>query len=595
MHNKRTAFLGRRHHAVQVVLAAICIVLFSVVLLAFIAPLLSAISPLAHGATSGAAKEINSSLHPRFSSYLSDFFNSTLFKITLFTFEESLASTVIALLVGLPTAFFVAKKKFFGRKLLLASSSVPLCIPSLIVALGYVSTFGMSGYVNDLLMHVLHTNEPPLTFLYSFWGIVITQGFYNFPLIMATVADSWSMLPSEQAEGARLLGASELRIFRTITLYQLLPSIISACIPVFLYSFFSFMIVLLFGATGCTTLEVAVYHSARSTLDFSSASQYALVETVSAFIMVFLYGVIENKAARSRGVTFSSEKQARSVPSRKELLPLVILLFVIAVFFFVPLISIAISSFAPHRATGGTFGDISTNSLSASEALLTSFIEHLSSWRKLFSLKGFLPAVRTTLLTALATGLLCTVTAFVYAVFLRTSKSFSSNEATSARIKLQNTLLRTLPLLPMAVSSVVIGVGMTLLVKRGTTATLILAQAALYWPFAFRQIYTPLSKMPDSILDASRLLSPYKLDGVFRVCVPYSFRSLVSAFGFCFAMSAGDATLPLVLAIPRFDTLSLFTYRLAGSHHFSEACASGLLLGLLCAVVFAFATKMKEK
>jgi thiamine transport system permease protein len=55
-------------------------------------------------------------------------------------------------------------------------------------------------------------------------------------------------------------------------------------------------------------------------------------------------------------------------------------------------------------------------------------------------------------------------------------------------------------------------------------------------------------------------------------------------------MSAGDATLPLVLALQKFDTLSLFTYRLAGSYRFPEACASGLVLGLICMTVFSVAS-----
>src|SRR5574344_1788987 len=136
-----------------------------------------------------------------------------LLKIIAFTFEESLASTLLSLVVGITAAFFVSKRNFWGRKLLLSTASVPLCIPALIVALGYVSTFGMAGYVNTLLMSLFSLKHPPLTFLYSFWGIVIAQGFYNFPLIMATVGDTWSTLPPEQAENARLLGATEFRVF----------------------------------------------------------------------------------------------------------------------------------------------------------------------------------------------------------------------------------------------------------------------------------------------------------------------------------------------------------------------------------------------
>ena len=153
-----------------------------------------------------------------------------------------------------------------------------------------------------------------------------------------------------------------------------------------------------------------------------------------------------------------------------------------------------------------------------------------------------------------------------------------------------NIFLKVVPMLPMSISSVVVGVVITLIVRRGNVVCLILAQSALSWPLAFRVIYLNMSKISDDLLDSSLILSKNKLDLLFRVLLPVCFPSLISAFGFCFAVSAGDTTLPLVLAIPKFDTLSLFTYRLAGAYRFNEACASGVILGLICAVVFAAAS-----
>jgi thiamine transport system permease protein len=548
--NQETVIRIRRRtfSAIELTTSLLAGILAAIVIFAFLAPL--------------AAIPLNSVIH---SSGTSTAFGSTgysfqsLLKIILFTFEQSLASTALSLLIGLPAAFFIAKRNFLGRKLLMSTASIPLCIPSLIIALGYVSTFGMSGYMNTLLMKLFSLREPPLTFLYSFWGIVVAQGFYNFPLVMATVANTWNALPSDQADSARLLGASEFRVFRTITVNQLLPAIVSSCIPVFLYCFFSFMIVLLFGATGCTTLEVAVYHSARSTLDFKSASLLACIETTAAFGMLLSYAFIENKSSRNKGISFSNEFNSRSSISKKEFLPSFIFFIIIFIFFIMPLLAIAISSFTSKRTATLTFT--------------------LDIWKKLFTTPGFFSSVYTTIRTALIVSVLCTTTAFVYALFVRLVDPLG-----------KNALLRTIPLLPMAVSSVVMGLGMTLLVRRGTSLALVLAESALSWPFAFRQIYAPLVKIPQQVIDAATILSRNKFDAIFHVYIPYSIKGILSALGFCFAISAGDATLPLVLAIPHFDTLALFTYRLAGSHQFSASCASGLVLGILCSVLFSLTT-----
>ena len=73
---------------------------------------------------------------------------------------------------------------------------------------------------------------------------------------------------------------------------------------------------------------------------------------------------------------------------------------------------------------------------------------------------------------------------------------------------------------------------------------------------------------------------------VVNVFLPLCKTGVLSAFGFCFSSSAGDTTLPLVLAIPKFTTLSLFTYRLAGAYKFNEACAAGSVLAIICAGFF---------
>ena len=155
-------------------------------------------------------------------------------EVFVYTLKTAFLSTLVASIIGVGAAYYTSHKKFAGRKFLLSLSAVPLCVPPLIVALGYVSFFGINGTVNTAL-------NTSLTFLYSTTGLVLAQGFYNFPLVTGIVHDAWEQLPKENENAARLLGAGEGRIFFTITLRQLSGAIGAACIPVFLFCFFSFM------------------------------------------------------------------------------------------------------------------------------------------------------------------------------------------------------------------------------------------------------------------------------------------------------------------------------------------------------------------
>ena len=122
-------------------------------------------------------------------------------------------------------------------------------MPPLVIALGYVSFFGVNGIVSGWLKAIANAaggHFDGLTFLYTTLGVVVAQGFYNCPLVTRIVNDAWERLPRDNENAARLLGAGEGRIFFTITLPRLSGAIAAACIPVFLFCFFSFMIVLLF-------------------------------------------------------------------------------------------------------------------------------------------------------------------------------------------------------------------------------------------------------------------------------------------------------------------------------------------------------------
>ncbi len=460
------------------------------------------------------------------------FYNAkNIFYIFRYTLMESVCSTLIALVIGLPGAFFISQRSFLGKGLLRSFSALPLCMPALVTALGYIMAFGTSGYINKLF------------FLYSFTGIIITQGFYNFPLIMTTVANAWSSLDRTQEEAALLLGASPTKVFFTITIVRLLPSILSACVPVFLFCFFSFMIVLMFGAPGGTTFEVAIYHAGRANLDFTGAARLSIAETFSALGILFLWSLSEKKSLSSTGLSQRREREKVQSLGKKDIPFFAAFILTVTVFFVLPFASIIISSL------------------------------NVQTWKNVFSMPRFLTAILNTLTIGAVTSVFSTAAALSYALLTMNKKN--------------QFLKSVLPMLPMAVSSVVMGIGFAATFKRSSPLTLILAQTALYWPFAYRQIKNHLEKIPPTTRDAALILSETKLDALFKVYIPYAKRGIIHSLALTLALSAGDATLPLVLALPNFTNIPLMTYALAGSYRLPESCVCALILGAICMTLFS--------
>lgn len=475
-----------------------------------------------------------------------------------FTVKQAFCSSAFALVIGLPLAFFVAKRKFLGKGVLNFLSSIPYCMPTLLVVLGFVMFYGMNGTLNKFLVGVgtffgiAKEKIPQFTALYSFWGIVLTHGFFNFPIIMRMCSDAWATIPTNQAEAAKLLGASEWRIFRTITVFQIAPAVASSFMLVFLYCFFSFIIVLMFGSVGCSTMEVEIFQAIRSSFDVPLAIRLTIIETVVALFFVLLFSQIEKKAKRNTGIK-SKRVLLKPVTSKCEKICLSILLFVVFLFLIMPLLMI--------------------------------FAKAFSTFSQVFSRKTFWPAVKNTVIVAFFTGFLCTILGSCYALFVHKIDR-----------KKQNHILRTiLPMIPMAVSPIAIGLFLILLIGKGSVFSLVIVQSLLTWPFAYRQIIASLNRLPLSLEESLSLLSFKRIDKFRRFYFPLCYRSFICAFAFSFAISAGDASLPLVLAIPKFDNLSLFIYRLAGSYRFDQACAAGCVLALLTAGVYFVATYFQKE
>lgn len=490
-----------------------------------------------------------------------------------FTLSQALLSSALAVAIGIPAGFFVARRDFPGRRALLAASGVPLCVPPMIVTLAFVLFYGRQGALNAFLMGAFGLRNPPVTFLYSFAGIVVAHGFYNFPVVLRTVSQVWERLPREEEEAAVLLGASPFRVFRTVTLPRISGAILSSATLVFLYCFFSFIIVMTFGGIGGTSLEVELYRAARSSFDFRMAGAIAIAETVPALLLVVLYSRLGRRLSADTEGT-RPPRPRRAPRGIAEWLALAGYLAFILAFFAGPLLSILVRSFV---VPSGAFTSSNGNSLG------------FGQWVLLLSRSNFASAVVNTVRVAVPVALISTAAAIAYALAEDAFRDVFQRER-------QPLALRVAPLAPLAVSSVALGFGWGLLAPRGDALVLVLAQSAIAWPFAWTQVRSSLDRIPQSVRDAASLVSSSRLDAAFRVKLPLASRGIVSAAAFSFAISAGDASLPLVLSMGEFENLPLLLFRLAGSYRFSEACACAVVLALICGVVFfAMDSGGKEK
>lgn len=108
-----------------------------------------------------------------------------------FTLWQALLSTALTLLIGLPTAYLFARYQFAGKPLLLALTTIPFILPTVVVAAGFNALLGPNGWINLGLMGLFNLSSPPIQFLNTLSAILLAHVFYNTTIVIRVVGNAW--------------------------------------------------------------------------------------------------------------------------------------------------------------------------------------------------------------------------------------------------------------------------------------------------------------------------------------------------------------------------------------------------------------------
>jgi molybdate transport system permease protein len=178
-----------------------------------------------------------------------------------------LAATVITFFLGIAAARWMARYSGRWKSLVDGLFILPLVLPPTVVGFGLLLLFGKNGPLGQLLA-LINT-----TVVFSWPATVIAAAVMSFPLMYMTARGGFEQVDINFENAARTLGASEWRIFWTVTLPIAWPSVAAAAILAFARSLGEFGATLMLAGNipGKTaTIPVAIYfdiqagHTARA-------------------------------------------------------------------------------------------------------------------------------------------------------------------------------------------------------------------------------------------------------------------------------------------------------------------------------------------
>ncbi len=447
------------------------------------------------------------------------------------TLLQASLSSLLVLVLALMFGSFFSRFSFRGKPWLEAILSIPFVVPVLVAGLGFLGLFGAKGWIYNL--------EGTL------WLVLLANIFYNLGLAIRFVMTALGSRSLELEDVARLEGATTWQVWRFVTLPLALPSAFIGAGFTFLYTFASFGVPLLLGGSVFATVEVEMYLSIQR-LELEVAAGLALLQFLITFGAAWLVTSFEGRHSQSQN--FDAYRPKATGWTRGALIGSIGFLVLLT---FAPLLTVLIKSV--WSPTGLT----------------------LRHYQQLFAVSS--SVFQISLSTAIWNNLRFAALALAVAIPLGISYAL-------AVWRSKNNFLDALSLLPLAISSTLLGVAYLVSYPSlsASLPLLIAVYALTAYPLITRATLAALRQLEPEMLQAASLDGANRWQEFWFILLPLIEPSIRSGIALAFAVVVGEFAATLMLSRPEWATLTTLIYqRLARPNQIGEASALAVLLLLL--------------
>ena len=441
-------------------------------------------------------------------------------------------TSVITLILGVSTAWFVTVYNFPFRKYFEWMLILPLAIPTFINAIAYV---GLTDYAGPLRIFLRWLGIDTYMDVMNHTGAIIIMSLVLYPYVYVTSRSAFLLQSASLIEVARTLGQSLGKTFRKVALPIARPSIFAGLILVVMEVLNDYGLVSYFGIP---TFTAGIFRSWLALDDFPTALFLSML--VLGFVLILF--IIEFLANQNKKVTHNKEdrKFSRLTPKNK---------WVIFVLCFIPFLL----------------------------GFIVPVIQLIWWFTLSFSNDIWLRLMRLTSNTAL----LGTISG-IFIISLGIILGYTFRMANKKGIQ---PILSKIPFLGYAMPGAVIAVGIVAFILfvnpsyiySGITA-LIFGYTVRFFAVGFGLIESGFEKIPEQIDDAAVSLGSSPLRNLFSIHIPILKPILISAFIMVFVDVTKELPLTLILRPFNYETLATNAFQYAKDEMASRSASSSLLI-----------------
>ncbi len=189
---------------------------------------------------------------------------------TIRSLQIGLATSVLALALGVPLSFALVRGKFPARWLLDRLTMAPIVVPTIVFSVAIYGLFAKMKLIGE------------------WYGLALAHTVLALPFVVLVMIAGLRDFDRALEQAAEGLGASRLRTLRRITLPILRPSLISAGLLAFISSFDE-VVVALFLAGARMTLPKKMFDNILMEIDPTIAA-VSVMQILLVAIVLFLIG-----------------------------------------------------------------------------------------------------------------------------------------------------------------------------------------------------------------------------------------------------------------------------------------------------------------
>jgi iron(III) transport system permease protein len=493
-----------------------------------------------------------------------------------------LGTVAVVLFFSVPLAWLLHRTDVPYRELWITLIAVAVIVPGFLKAMGWIMLLSPKiGLINKFVMYAFGLSEAPLA-IDNVWGVAFVQGLMLTPTMFFLLAGPVRSMDPSLEEAAQVSGATVWRTMWWVSLPVLWPAILGGAIYTFMTSISIFEVAALLGGIGKTpVLATELFLNVRPLQvesmipRYGMSGVYGLMIAVPSFVALYYYLRVIERGHRYVVVTGKGYRPRDFELGRGRLLASAFVGLYLLLAVLLPLLVLVWASLLPRLT------------MPSLEALS---LVSLRWYSGVMDVIGGVDVIWNTMLVTILTPVVVLVFSFMISwVVVRT------------RVRGRK-LIDLIAMLPHAIPGLGFAFALTVvaivaakwapwLPLYQTIGIIILANVINRLSYVTRITNAALLQVGRELEESAQVCGARRLGTMWWVVAPLVRSSLVFGGLWTGLLVFREVSMPLMLAGPRTQVLSVRIWQTWEQGHLSEASALGVVMVLVMGVVVTLAQR----